>query len=900
MIKVFFSYSHKDEQLRDELATHLKFLERNDVILTWHDRQIPAGTNWKTQIDENLNTAHIILLLVSADFIASKYCYEVELKRAMERYRSNEARVIPILLRAANWKETPFGELNPLPRNYKPVTSLPNKDEAFAEIASGISEVVEEVREEQKIGDNPGGVDGSRTRPCKVVQAPPLPNHFVDRPEVRQDLKQRLIASSSDQSGTLVISAIQGLGGIGKTILAQALCHDAQVQERFCDGILWATLGQQPDILSLLQGWILALGDYDYKPTTIKLASSHLNSLLYDKAVLLIIDDGWEVKDIEPFRVGSNDCQVIITTRRAYVAQEVDAQLYSLDFMSEEQSLLLLERRLGRDLAEEEIAGAKKLAKEVGYLPIALDLAAARVARGKSWSELNSALTAEIARLEVLDSIYRRRKKETLLEASFNLSLNFLQEEFPETWESFVWLGVLPEDVSVAAPMVATLWQVEVAEAAERLELFWDDALLLSGVPMSIGGKKWPSYRVHDLLHDLAIKWLTKEKSPGLGLTIPQAHNILLERYQTNQDDGKWHKLSDDGYICDHLTWHMEKAESLDEIHQLLREETTDFKRNGWYSTCERFGKTAIFVGDLARAWKLAEAEYETNPSRAIGLQCRYALITSSLNTIAANIPPELISLLVEKKFWAPAQGLAYAQQVRSLPKRVEALRKIAPYFPDIYSEALEAARNISSEYSRAIALRALAPQLPENLLPEALEAARNISSEYYRAIALRALAPQLPEIYSEALEAARNISSEYSRAIALSALAPQLPEIYSEALEAARNIRDESYRARALSALAPQLPENLLSEALEAVRNIRDESYRAPVLSAIIPNVNNMFDSFPYDFWCEVIHSMASFKRKELLEELGKHNNIIMELGSLETIREIADAVHDVGRWFP
>ncbi|MDJ0571802.1 MAG: NB-ARC domain-containing protein [Pleurocapsa sp. MO_192.B19] len=121
----------------------------------------------------------------------------------------------------------------------------------------------------------------------------------------------------------MVISALQGLGGIGKTILAQALAQDPQVQECFCDGILWATLGQQPDVLSLLQRWIIALGDNDYKPTKIEDASIHLNSLLYDKAVLLVVDDGWNVDDIEPFRVGSGKCQVIITTRIADVAAEM-------------------------------------------------------------------------------------------------------------------------------------------------------------------------------------------------------------------------------------------------------------------------------------------------------------------------------------------------------------------------------------------------------------------------------------------------------------------------------------------------------------------------------------------------------------------------------------------------
>ena len=93
----------------------------------------------------------------------------------------------------------------------------------------------------------------------------------------------------------------------------------------------------------------------------------------------------------------------------------------------------------------------------------------------------------------------------------------------------------------------------------------------------------------------------------------------------------------------------MAKAGCVDSIHQLLREKTESGK-NGWYLKCKSLGKTAIFVGDVVRAWKLSESEYEINPTRAIDLQCCYSLITSSLNTIAGNIPPELIAVLVEKK----------------------------------------------------------------------------------------------------------------------------------------------------------------------------------------------------------------------------------------------------------
>ena len=145
-ISVFFSYAHKDEELRDELATHLKLLQREGVIQAWHDRQISAGTEWENQIDAHLEAARVILLLVSADFIASDYCYAVEMQRAMERHAANDARVIPIILRACDWHSAPFGKLQGLPKDGKPVTSWANRDEAFANIAQGIRKVVGELR----------------------------------------------------------------------------------------------------------------------------------------------------------------------------------------------------------------------------------------------------------------------------------------------------------------------------------------------------------------------------------------------------------------------------------------------------------------------------------------------------------------------------------------------------------------------------------------------------------------------------------------------------------------------------------------------------------------------------------------------------------------------------------
>jgi hypothetical protein len=145
-VEVFFSYSHEDEALRDQLANHLSSLQRQGVIQKWHDRQIPAGKEWAGQIDAHLEAAQIILLLISADFIASDYCYDVEMTRALERHQAGEARVIPIILRPTEFQGMEFSRLQALPRDAKPVTSWENRDEAFLNIAQGIRLVAEELR----------------------------------------------------------------------------------------------------------------------------------------------------------------------------------------------------------------------------------------------------------------------------------------------------------------------------------------------------------------------------------------------------------------------------------------------------------------------------------------------------------------------------------------------------------------------------------------------------------------------------------------------------------------------------------------------------------------------------------------------------------------------------------
>jgi len=145
-IEVFYSYAHEDEGLVKELQKHLSILKRQGVIRVWYDREITAGTEWKGQLDQHLNSSGVILLLVSADFLASDYCYDVEMTRALERHDQGEARVIPVLLRKVDgWQGAPFGKIQSLPTDGKPVTSWKIRDEAFADVARGIRRAVSEL-----------------------------------------------------------------------------------------------------------------------------------------------------------------------------------------------------------------------------------------------------------------------------------------------------------------------------------------------------------------------------------------------------------------------------------------------------------------------------------------------------------------------------------------------------------------------------------------------------------------------------------------------------------------------------------------------------------------------------------------------------------------------------------
>jgi TIR domain len=143
MVKLLFSYSHKDEELRDQLDAHLSLLKRQEELVTWHDRRITAGEEIDKAIRDELESSQIILLLISANFLASNYCYEKEMQRAIERHNNGTSVVIPVILHPCDWQTAPFGKLRATPTDGVPISKYPNQHEAFAIVAKDIRLVVE-------------------------------------------------------------------------------------------------------------------------------------------------------------------------------------------------------------------------------------------------------------------------------------------------------------------------------------------------------------------------------------------------------------------------------------------------------------------------------------------------------------------------------------------------------------------------------------------------------------------------------------------------------------------------------------------------------------------------------------------------------------------------------------
>lgn len=450
MAHLFFSYSHKDETLRDELEIHLATLKRQGVIETWHDRKIPAGKEFDHQISQYLEAADIILLLVSPYFIASDYCYDVELKRALEKHDAGEATVIPVILHPSDWRPLPFGKLLATPTDGKPVSKFASMHDAFLEVSTAIREAAGEINARSGKAGTPSTLSQTTT-PIAVSQSPEvtflhqLPPPLADFTD-RQDEVTQLQAKARNDCR---IYGFFGGGGIGKTDLAKKFVHQ-HLLDRYPDAQFFVNLGgttKDPKSVSSAQAHIISsVGTRGKMSETNDVdLSAKYNNALYGKRAILFLDDAANNQQIEPLTPPLN-CAMIITSRHKLTLPGMHAMTVApLKQQDAIELLLNITPRIG--------SHAAKIAELCGGVPFALRLAAGAIADRPD-------LKVE----EFVERLADKKERVALVQATLDLSYDLLA---PEMQNRFARLAVFPESFELNG--AAAAWDLPVDETKVSL-----------------------------------------------------------------------------------------------------------------------------------------------------------------------------------------------------------------------------------------------------------------------------------------------------------------------------------------------------------------------------------------------------------------------------------------------
>lgn len=357
-LRLFFSYCHKDRDLRSRLDAHLSLLKSQSVISGWYDREILPGAEWEAEIEENLDAADIILLLISADFIGSAYCtYEAE--KAIDRHNAGSATVIPIILRPVDWAGAPYSKLQALPTDAKPVTKWGNRDEAFADIAKGIRRAASTVRSTEE-------------RPSSRQQMPEICNlplrrniNFVGRQSVFSSLIEWC------RNGRSSIRILYGLGGVGKSQIALEFAN--RIGHEF--QLVWWVSAQTRVALNQELAALASPLDLPEKdePDQVIVLNAVIHWLSENANWLLVIDNASDPEFVTACLPDRHHGCVLVTSRNPFWRSHGEA-MEVLGF-GESESIEFLQRRTG--IADP--VGATNLAGLLGHLPLALEQSAAYI-----------------------------------------------------------------------------------------------------------------------------------------------------------------------------------------------------------------------------------------------------------------------------------------------------------------------------------------------------------------------------------------------------------------------------------------------------------------------------------------------------------------------------------------
>ncbi len=377
-LEVFYSFADADEPLRNKLEEHLSLLHHEGFITIWHKHQISAGMDWTEATELHLNTASVILLLISPSFLASDYCYRIEMQRALQRHNNHEACIIPILLRPVDWQNTPLGKLKALPSNGKPITQWRNRDRALTNVAIGVRQAIENLtlRSQSASPDVFSGI-------WNVPYARNL--CFTGRESVLEQLHYKLTKGGTNDATSTSIAAltqpqaINGLGGIGKTQIAIEYAYRHRNLYPFT---FWVNGTTEETLISSFVSIANFLPSFPEKDASDpkKVVGSVKRWLEQsDDRWLLILDNADDILLVRDFLPKNGKGNIVLTTR-AYAVGSI-AESIEVEKMGWLEGTHLLLRRANRfeGSSDEDVNEAGNIVIALDYLPLALDQAGAYI-----------------------------------------------------------------------------------------------------------------------------------------------------------------------------------------------------------------------------------------------------------------------------------------------------------------------------------------------------------------------------------------------------------------------------------------------------------------------------------------------------------------------------------------
>ena len=515
--RIFISYARKDgESFAADLRARLTAIFGDEAL--WRDRdRLEGGIGWWAQITQALETVAFMVLVATPEAMQSP------IVRKEWRYaRQQGVCVYPVQVPGL------CIDFDALPRWMRDshFYSLDKEWETFVNYLKS---------------------------PCTAPRVPfygvpDLPKHFVPRPEVFEALKAQLLDAERDNPVAITTSLI-GAGGFGKTTLAAALCHDEAVQTAFDEGVLWVTLGENPDLLAILNGLYRTLTDAPSTFETVHEAAARFADKLADNDILLVVDDIWNAAHARPFLHGGERCARLLTTRFLDIAVDAGAAQHDVDEMSTDQAVEML---LAGIEPPADRTPFHRLAQRLGEWPLMLEIANGMLRQRIALKNTPDKAVDYVARVLEKRGVHgiqrendaaRKRSAEDVLSASFEMLSASDRERLYE-------LAIFREDSDIPLPSMMALWGLDDLDSEALLTRFARFCFIRYHAEQG-------TIRIHDVVREVLEDKLTAR------LPRAEAHARLIDVY------GDLAALPD-AYAWRNIAYHLREAGKLDTLRALL------------------------------------------------------------------------------------------------------------------------------------------------------------------------------------------------------------------------------------------------------------------------------------------------------------------------------------------